>query len=53
MVESQAGKEKLDPTLRNVGTASNRVETHWSAKLPLTNREIRSEDLNNSLEAKD
>ena len=53
MVGSQCGKEKLDLTLRNVGTASNRVETHWSSKLPLTNREIRNQDLNNSPEAKD
>jgi hypothetical protein len=53
MGESQCGKEKLDLTVRNVGSASNRVETHWSAKLPLTNREIRNQDLNNSPEAKD
>ena len=53
MGESSCGKEKLDLTLRNVGTASNRVETHWSAKLPLTNREIRNQDLNNSPEAND
>ena len=53
MGESPCGKEKLDLTVQNVGTASSRVETHWSAKLPLANREIRNQDLNNSPEAKD